>query len=106
MAKRSKKDISQISEKQETLKEPQDLAELNVPSLLIDGTEPKTKSQPRRKTASKPSLKKVLAAQDDEDPELTSLLLQVDKMLTEMTQSKWLNSDWPAMAIESSEVEN
>lgn len=31
----------------------------------------------------------------DEDPELEELLRQVDKMLTEMNQSKWMSSNWP-----------
>ncbi len=35
-----------------------------------------------------------------DDHELEKLLLQVDHMLTEMTQSKWLSSDWPSLEID------
>lgn len=41
-----------------------------------------------------------VAVAEHEDPELQSLLLQVDTMLTEMTQSKWLSSDWPSLEID------
>lgn len=35
-----------------------------------------------------------------EDLELDGLLIEVDRMLTEMTQSKWLSSEWPNLEID------
>lgn len=56
------------------------------------------KKKPAKRSAKTAVIDQDLSAQDD--PELEKLLLQVDTMLTEMTQSKWLSSDWPSLEIE------
>lgn len=56
-----------------------------------------------KKRSAKRAAKTAVVDQDasvQNDPELEKLLLQVDHMLTEMTQSKWLSSDWPSLEID------
>lgn len=99
MSKRARKDIKSMSadvlETDAQLKTPVD--EALAPALTIEGTEKKT----RKRTTTRAARKELAVATstDDDDPELQALLLQVDKMLTEMTQSKWMSPDWPNLEI-------
>jgi hypothetical protein len=87
MPKRTKKDIESTSE------------DIVAAKPAPDGTAPPAKKRTTKKAAAKTAVVDPVLNEAD-DPELQSLLLQVDTMLTEMTQSKWLSSDWPSLEID------
>lgn len=88
MPKRTKKDIESTSEDIVTAKQTPENAS-------VTGAKKRTT---KKATAKAAVIDPVLKEEDD--PELQSLLLQVDHMLTEMTQSKWLSADWPSLEID------
>jgi hypothetical protein len=99
MSKRTRKDIKTISSRT-TVTEGDTARLLPDPSLLPSlSIEPAAGKKNRAKKYSKTAvIEQVQDGQDD--PELQDLLFQVDSMLTEMTQSKWLSSDWPSLEID------
>ncbi|MBX9688958.1 MAG: hypothetical protein K2X27_19780 [Candidatus Obscuribacterales bacterium] len=97
MSKRSKKDIQSISDEQAVSKPVlKDTDSISQSSNTLESGSPK---RSRRSSKAKTALLEKEAT-SLEDLELEKLLLQVDHMLTEMTQSKWLSSDWPSLEID------
>jgi|688.fasta_scaffold825711_1 hypothetical protein len=101
MPKRTKKDINSTSSEQmsnETVS-----ADAGVQKQAADP--PKTRKRSTKVSAGKTAaaLAKNAASSavlENDDLDLQNLLLQVDQMLTEMTQSKWLSSEWPSLEID------
>ena len=88
MPKRTRKDIESISDQ-------------ISPTSATEETVAKPRKRTTKKAATaviEPQAANAPATADD--AELQSLLSQVDKMLTEMTQSKWLSTDWPSLEID------
>lgn len=105
MSKRSKKDIKNISDEISSLvgqaQIAQDTDNSLTPSLILEGI-PAGKRKTVKKTSKTMKTDAVTASiSEDADPEFEALLLQVDQMLTEMTKSKWLSSDWPNLEFEN-----
>ncbi len=104
MSKRTKKDIKHISDELgiQIGGANQPVVDVQIPSLKIDGVLPSKKVSNRRSISTKPEVFSSLA-KTEEDPELQQLLLQVDRMLTEMTESKWLSLEYPNLQTYFSE---
>jgi hypothetical protein len=95
MSKRTKKDINNTTVEAGSTAADLSLGAAAAASSSAAGTTKKRASRKNSKTA---VLEPGVSAQDE--VELEQLLQQVDSMLTEMTQSKWLSSDWPTLEIE------
>lgn len=104
MAKRTKKDISSTSSEQMSI---ETVAGAGAAAAAEQVAETAAKTR-KRNTKTGSSKKSVFTTQNAaaaavvevDDLELQNLLLQVDQMLTEMTQSKWLSSEWPSLEID------
>lgn len=99
MPKSTNKDIENISDGNSPAAAPE-VKPKRTRSTSADGAAKKPRSP--RKSAAAAAVVESTAVATADDAELQSLLLQVDKMLTEMTQSKWLSSDWPSLEIDFS----
>ncbi len=104
MSKRIKKDIKHISEEvslQNIRTESLETVDSQVPSLTIEDSAVKTKKSTGRKSVkSNKAVLSSFANSSEEDPELQQLLMQVDEMLTEMTKSKWLSTEYPSLQLD------
>jgi hypothetical protein len=96
MSKRNKKDIKSASSSTGTTRYNTSAGQL--PAVCLNGEPAVGKKETRKRAARTATIVKEPGVQ--EDPDLDTLLSQVDKMLTEMTQSKWLSSDWPNLEID------
>lgn len=101
MSKHSTEDIENISDGNEPVKKParRSSKKLTGQESTVDGVAAKKRTS-KKTSAQAIEVAKGVAVADHDDPELQSLLLQVDTMLTEMTQSKWLSKDWPSLEID------
>ncbi len=103
MSKRIKKDIKHISDEvglQNIASDKLENVDSQVPSLTIDGAPSTRKSSSRKAAKVVAPMVASFPADTEEDPELQKLLKQVDQMLTDMTNSKWLSADYPSLQID------
>jgi len=100
MSKRTKKDINNTTVEAGTAATDPSLSGVQAVSSSSAASAGTTKKRAPRKSSKTAVLEPGVSAQDE--VELEQLLQQVDSMLTEMTQSKWLSSDWPSLEIEFS----
>lgn len=100
MSKRDNTDIDNISDVTESVPKASKRTRKPAAEKTADGGAPKKRVSRKATAQTAMETAKSVAVAEHEDTELQSLLLQVDTMLTEMTQSKWLSEDWPSLEID------